>query len=101
MIRRLIILLLVVGCWRKPQIIHLSPIAGDKASATITMSYTYAGVLSNLDIQWDDALKKATEKCQNWGYKEAEIFGEGVETCLDKMCGVIQVEVVYQCHYHK
>ena len=65
------------------------------------MSYTYAGALSNLDIQWDDALKTATEKCQNWGYKEAEIFGEGVETCLDKMCDVIQVEVVYQCHYHK
>ena len=51
MLRRLIILLLIVGCWRIPQIIHLSPIAGDKASATITMSYTYAGVLSNLDIQ--------------------------------------------------
>ena len=99
--RRLIILLLVVGCWRKPQIIFLSPIAGDQASATIAMSYTYDGILSNLDIQWDDALKKATEKCQNWGYKEAEIFGEGVETCLDKMCDVIQVEVVYQCHYHK
>ena len=86
---------------RIPQIIHLSPIAGDKASATITMSYTYAGVLSNFDIQWDDALKTATEKYQNWGHKESEIFGEGVETCLDKMCGVIQVEVVYQCHYHK
>ena len=101
MIRSLIIFLLTVGCSRIPQIIHLSPITGDKASATITMSYTHASVLSNLNIQWDDALKTATEICQIWGYKEAVIFGEGVETCLDKMCGVIQVEVVYQCHYHK
>jgi hypothetical protein len=93
----LVLLIIFMNC---ATTIFLQPTTGSKADGTVTMSYEY-GIFQQPEIKWQDALNQATAKCQRWGYKSAEKFGAGLETCLTRNqygnCIRSRVDVEYQC----
>jgi len=53
---------------------------GSKSDGTVDMSYEY-GMFEKPQVQWDKALITARQRCQAWGYRDAEPFGRATEKC--------------------
>ena len=56
-----------------PKTYILSVEGGSKADGIILLSMVYGGELK-FTIDWEDAQRKATERCKNWGYNGAELM---------------------------
>ena len=73
---------------------------GSRADGVIEMFYEY-GIFEKPQVQWDQALVTAKERCKAWGYEDAEAFGGSTSKCQSYdsygSCVWWLVTIKYQC----
>lgn len=72
---------------------------GSKSDGTVDMSYEF-GPFESPQVDMSAAQRSATQRCQAWGYSDAESFGGGLSQCVSpggSMCNVTRVTQTYQC----
>ena len=97
----LIILLITLatlnGC---ASIKTLQATGGSKADGVVELSYQY-GMFEAPQVQWDQGLVTAQQRCKAWGYKNAEAFGGTTSQCQARNgygnCTRHFVTAKYQC----
>jgi len=75
------------------------PTGGSKADGTVHLSYEY-GSFEQPTVDEEAALRKAQQRCQAWGYDDADAFGGAVEQCQQSNqygCTRYFVTMTYQC----
>ena len=76
---------------------YLSLTDGSKSDGTLKFSYDVGGFEKPV-VQWDDAKKKAAERCKAWGYTGAEWLGDGTRKCLAyNEYGCVKYRYTYLC----
>lgn len=73
---------------------------GSRSDGVIDLSFEY-GMFQKPVVKWDDALQRAQQRCEAWGYSDAERFG-GVRTQCESEnaygdCLRTLVIIPYQC----
>ncbi len=89
-------LLLSTGC---ATIKTLEATGGSRSDGTVELSYVY-GVFEAPQVQWQQGLLTASERCAAWGYSDAEAFGGEKRSCQlpgTYRCLEFFVTVTYQC----
>ena len=93
----LLMLTTLAGCTR---VITLQATGGSRADGVVELSYEY-GIFDKPQVQWEQGLVTATERCQAWGYQSAEAFGGATSHCqaYDSYGSCLRwlVTVKYQC----
>jgi|TARA_B100002003_G_C13653215_1_gene332222 uncharacterized protein YceK len=93
----LFVLTALAGC---ASVKTLQATGGSRADGTVELSYTY-GMFEKPQVQWDQGLITATERCKAWGYQGAEAFGGTTSECQSYNgygnCVRWLVTVKYQC----
>ncbi|UPT53231.1 hypothetical protein [Synechococcus phage Yong-L1-251] len=72
---------------------------GSKSDGTVDMSYDF-GAFEAPQVDMRAAARSATQRCQAWGYTNAEAFGGGLSQCISPgngMCNMTRVTHTYQC----
>ena len=69
---------------------------GSKSGATIKMECSYDELLETPNELYE-AQNIAMQKCQAWGYDQAEPFGGITTKCLSLDCHYKKAEIIYQC----
>jgi hypothetical protein len=88
------ILIFLSGCTVNK---YLQVTGGSKADGTITMQYEYGGFEKPV-VQWDQAKRDAIQRCQAWGYSNAQFFDSGTSTCLAyNNYGCVRWRITYTC----
>jgi hypothetical protein len=81
----------------------LEPTGGSRSDGTVSLSFEY-GLFQNPQINWNQALTSAQNRCHAWGYSGAEKFGGGITRCEQTdaygACLRTLVTVNYQCTGH-
>ncbi len=76
------------------------PTGGSRADGVIELSYE-VGMFEEPVVDWLSANESASQRCQAWGYKEAEAFGGQKSQCQNYNaygnCVRTLVTVNYQC----
>lgn len=89
--------LIVTGCATTKT---LQATGGSRADGIVELSYEY-GIFENPQPQWNDALVTAQQRCQSWGYSNAQPFGGSKSLCQAfngyGNCLRYFVTVPYQC----
>lgn len=94
--KRLLLLLLLPACAVQ---VSLIPSGGSKADGVIELSYSY-GQYQTPEVDYQQGLIKAIDRCMAWGYRDAEAFGYGSVECIysnDYGCRQYTVTHSYQC----
>lgn len=73
----LALILILNGC---ATVKTMQATGGSKADATIELSCQYTA-LEKPKVDWRQARRTATSKCQAWGYSAAEPFGSTMSQC--------------------
>ena len=73
----LFILITLTGC---ASIKALQATGGSRADGVVELSYEY-GMFEKPQVQWDQGLVTATERCKAWGYQSAKAFGGTTSQC--------------------
>ena len=93
----LFVLTTLTGC---ASVKTLQATGGSRADGTVELSYEY-GMFEKPQVQWDQGLVTATERCKAWGYQGAEAFGGTTSECQAYNgygnCVRWLVTVKYQC----
>ena len=93
----LFVLTTLTGC---ASVKTLQATGGSRADGVVELSYGY-GMFENPQVQWDQGLVTATQKCKAWGYQSAEAFGGTTSECqaYDSYGGCVRWRVIvkYQC----
>jgi hypothetical protein len=63
-----------------PQQKHWAATGGSRSDAVVRMSYEYASY-EIPDVNPQEALELASQRCRSWGYSEAEAFGGETRQC--------------------
>lgn len=74
---------------------------GSRADGTVQMALTWNPALEKPQAQQEQAQRIAIEKCQAWGYADAEPFGGVIKRCLDIQCAQMIAEMNFQCRGEK
>lgn len=78
----------------------LQATGGSRSDGTVELSYEY-GAFEQPQVQWDQGLATARQRCAAWGYPDAEAFGGQKSECnaRDMYGGCMRwfVTVTYQC----
>jgi hypothetical protein len=72
---------------------------GSRADGTVNLSYEY-GMFQKPIVNTQLAQVNAAQKCQAWGYTDAQAFGGGLRQCEERNeygCIRTLVTVTYQC----
>ncbi|HBL7015546.1 YecR family lipoprotein [Serratia marcescens] len=88
--------LLLVAC---STVTDMAATGGSRADGIVEMSYQYVP-FQTVKIDKSKAQQSAARRCQSWGYKSAESFDDGLQTCIDRdmfSCNAYRVTVRYQC----
>lgn len=75
------------------------PTGGSKADGIVELSYEH-GSMQSVTLNKEEALVKARERCQSWGYEDAEAFGGQKRQCQSGNaygCNRWFVTLTYQC----
>jgi hypothetical protein len=86
----------VAGC---ASVKTLQATGGSRSDGTVELSYEY-GSLEAPQVQWEQGLVTARERCAAWGYSDAEAFGGHKSTCQEPSrwgCSRHFVTMTYQC----
>ena len=78
---------------------ELVPVGGSRADGTVQLAFDYGGFEKPV-VDGAAALVTATQRCQAWGYKNAEAFGGAQQQCTASNqygCMAYRVTVSYQC----
>ncbi len=93
----LFMLTTLIGC---ASVKTLQATGGSRADGVVELSYTY-GAFEKPQVQWDQGLVTATQRCKAWGYQRAEAFGGTTSECQAYdgygNCVRWRVIVKYQC----
>lgn len=88
---------LTVGC---ASVKTLQPTGGSRSDGVVEMSYEY-GMFEKPQPEWGKALNSARQRCQAWGYQDAEAFGGTTSQCQARNgygnCTRNFVTASYQC----
>jgi len=79
--------------------VTMQPIGGSRADGVVRLAFTY-GMFENPRVDQAAALASARQRCQSWGYTDAEPFGGAVTQCQQMSgygCAQTMVTVEYQC----
>ncbi len=96
----LLTLTLFLTACATPKPVFLQATGGSKSDATVDLSYSHT-FLEIPQVDWEQGLSTAKERCSAWGYKSAEQFGgwrencnsfDGYGNCLNKT-----ITITYQC----
>ncbi|WP_407919345.1 YecR family lipoprotein [Croceicoccus estronivorus] len=78
----------------------MSATGGSKADGVVEMSYEY-GEFEEPVVNPQQGVEAATKRCKAWGYKTAEAFDGGINTCVIPGglggCSTMRTTVSYQC----
>jgi len=78
----------------------LQATGGSRSDGTVELSYEY-GAFEQPQVQWEQGLATARQRCAAWGYPDAEAFGGQKSECnyrdLYGNCARWFVTVTYQC----
>lgn len=86
----------VVGC---ASVKTLEATGGSRSDGTVELSYEH-GAFEAPQVQWEQGLVTARERCAAWGYSDAEAFGGQKSICQvagSYRCVYFLVTVAYQC----
>ncbi|MFL1802815.1 YecR family lipoprotein [Plesiomonas shigelloides] len=72
-----LIALFAAGC---TSVKTLQATGGSRADGVVELSYEY-GMFETPQVQWEQGLVTARERCQAWGYSNAEAFGGTTSAC--------------------
>ena len=75
------------------------PTGGSRSDGTVKLSYQF-GMFEKPQIDSNQALSSAKQRCSAWGYSGAEAFGGATQICINSSgggCNTWQVTVEYQC----
>lgn len=75
------------------------PTGGDRAGGTVDMSFE-VGAFQKPVIDWDQARVTAKQRCDAWGYSDADAFGGAKTQCIaSNSYGCVRetVTMTYQC----
>lgn len=78
---------------------ELVPIGGSRADGTVQLAFDYGGFEKPV-VDTAAAQVTATQRCQAWGYRNAEPFGGSQQQCTASNqygCVAFRVTVSYQC----
>lgn len=76
-----------------------APVGGSRADGTVTLAYEY-GLFQTPEVNWEEMLKQAQDRCARWGYLNAERFGGELRDCIQQGssgCLRWRVSIEYQC----
>jgi hypothetical protein len=88
--------LFISGCAVQKQLI---PTGGSRADGTVKLSYEY-GLFEAPQLDAQQGLIAAKQRCSAWGYTSAEAFGGSTQTCTNSTrngCNRWLVSIEYQC----
>lgn len=91
-----LIVLALQGCAVQKQLV---PTGGSRSDGTVKMSYEY-GMFEQPEIDHQQGINAAEQRCAAWGYKGAEPFGGMTKQCVNSSnsgCVRWLVTVEYQC----
>lgn len=94
-----VVLVLAVGVAGCASVKVLEATGGSRSDGTVELSYEY-GSLEAPQVQHEQGLLTARERCAAWGYSDAEAFGGEKSTCQipgTYRCLRFFVTVTYQC----
>lgn len=96
----LVLVLGLAGC-AATKVVVKTPQAtgGSRADGVVELSYEYR-VSERIEVQWDEGLVVARQRCQAWGYSDAEAFGGQKMACQVRNgvdCLEYLVTASYQC----
>lgn len=75
------------------------PTGGSRSDGVVELSYEY-GSMQQVTVDESAAQSSARERCESWGYEDAEAFGGGTRECVAPGgygCNRWQVTTSYQC----
>lgn len=89
--------LLLAGCATPTA---MSATGGSKADGIVEMSYEYAEFQQPV-LDPKQGMASAVKRCKAWGYKKAEPFDGGIQTCVVPGgfggCSRMRTTIRYQC----
>ncbi|MBW3530358.1 YecR family lipoprotein [Shewanella sp. NKUCC06_TVS] len=94
----LLTLVIVSGCSSVP--INWTAMDGSKSNGTVALAYEYRPILDTPPSDDHEANLIANQKCQGWGYLNAEAFGGATKSCAETYngdCVRVKVTKVFQC----
>jgi hypothetical protein len=74
------LLLAALVCGGCATVKTLEATGGSRSDGTVELSYEF-GEYEVPQIQWEQGLVTARERCAAWGYSDAEAFGSRKSTC--------------------
>lgn len=78
----------------------MSATGGSKADGIVEMSYEY-GEFQQPVVDPEQGMGSAVKRCKAWGYKKAEPFDGGIQTCIIPGgfggCSRMRTTISYQC----
>lgn len=78
----------------------MSATGGSKADGVVEMSYEYSEFQKPI-IDPQQGMNTAVKRCKAWGYKQAEPFDGGIQTCIIPGgfggCARMRTTISYQC----
>lgn len=78
----------------------MSATGGSRADGVVEMSYEY-GEFQQPVLDPQQAMASAVKRCKGWGYRKAEAFDGGINTCVVPGgfggCSRMRTTVSYQC----
>ncbi len=93
----LLALLLIAACATP---VNMSATGGSHADGIVEMSYEY-GEFEKPVVNPEQAMSTAVRRCKAWGYKNAEAFDGGINTCVIPGgfggCSRMRTTISYQC----
>src|SRR5262245_6541629 len=88
------------GCASRHTVIKIpEATGGSRSDGVVELSYEYAAT-ERILIDWEVAATKARQRCQAWGYGDAQPFGGSKSACQihdEGYCKRYFVTVPYQC----
>lgn len=76
------------------------PTGGSRADGVIELSYE-VGAFEKPVVDWDTGMTSASQRCQSWGYDDAEPFGGQTAVCQfynsNGVCLRRLITVPFQC----
>ncbi|MGE9999888.1 YecR family lipoprotein [Desulfovibrio sp. SGI.133] len=98
-------LVCLAGCAAKPVEKDWIAVGGSRSDATIRLGYTYNPKIEVPQLDHQQALELATQKCRAWGYDHAEEFGSVMENCgqmvydpwIGPYCAQMNAVAEFQC----
>lgn len=92
-----ILVMSMQGCTVVPK--QLTATGGSRADGIVKLSYEY-GMFETVQIDGQQAINEARQRCAGWGYRGAEPFGGSKQKCISHYAGDCKrwlVTIDYQC----